>query len=81
MPTRSRRPLPTGGLRQQIVDAFRASGLTLADLILRSGLQCSEATMSRKMGGTQTLRAEEVEALARALCVQVVTGPKRGAVA
>lgn len=76
-----RRRKPTGGLRQQLIDAFTASGLTLVDLVKLSGLDCSESTMSRKFSGEQPLRAEEIEALARALRVEVVTGPRRGVAA
>lgn len=75
----ARRRKPAAGFRQQLSEAFDASGLTLLDLIRRSGLECSVSTMSRKLNGEQTLRDTEIEALARALCVEVVAGPKRGA--
>lgn len=58
-------------LREQIATAFTARGWTLAELIEHSGLTCSEESMGRKLRGSQSLRAPEIEALAGALGVVV----------
>ena len=68
-------------IQRQLQEAFDASGLTLDQLLRLANLTCTADSMSRKIRGKQALRSGEVEALARALRVEVVTGPKRGAAA
>jgi len=64
-------------LREQLRAAWLASGLTMADLVRRSGLRVDACSLSRKLSGAQSLRTEEAEALARALGVLVVAGEVR----
>ncbi len=45
--------------------------LTLAQLVGLSGLNCSPDSLARKLKGTQALRAQEAERLARALRIDV----------
>lgn len=61
-------------IRRQLMDAYEARGLTWDELIRLADLKCSADSISRKLRGKQSLRAGEIEALAKALRVQVVTG-------
>jgi cyanate lyase len=65
-------------IRQQLQTAYneahKRDGLTLVDLSRKSGLGCSESGLYRKLFGGQPLRSDEVEALAKALGVEVVAG-------
>jgi len=54
-------------LQQQFREAHRRSGLTLLQLLERSGLPITLGSLSRKLRGKQMLRSEECEALAKAL--------------
>jgi hypothetical protein len=64
-------------LQGQLRDAFQRSGLTIDELIERSGLELDTASLSRKIRGKQTLRSTEIESLASALGVVVSTGRAR----
>lgn len=65
-------------IQEQLHDAYKAKveseGMTLLELKRLADLKCSADSLSRKLRGTQSLRSPEIEALARALRVQVVTG-------
>lgn len=61
-------------LRKQLLDAYNKSGMTLGELRRLADLDCSEDSVSRKLRGTQSLRAQEIEAMAKALRVEVTTG-------
>lgn len=54
-------------LRVALSEAYQASGLTLQDLIDRSGLQLTIVSLSRKLRGNQVLRLDEAQKLAAAL--------------
>lgn len=58
-------------LREQLAAAFDASGMTIADLRRRSGIECGEESLSRKLRGLQSLRSLEVEQIASALGIVV----------
>lgn len=58
-------------LREQLLDAFQAQDLTFRELLRRSKLECSEESLARKLRGEQSLRSQEVEAIAGALNVVV----------
>lgn len=65
-------------LQRQLLEAYEArvksEGLTLDELIRLAKLDCSADSLSRKLRGTQSLRAPEVEALATALRIVVQAG-------
>lgn len=61
-------------LRQQLREAFDASGMTMTQLRTLSGLDVDESSLGRKLNGHQSLRDFEIEAFARALRVRVSTG-------
>jgi len=63
-------------LREQLLDAWEASGLTLGQLLTLSGLDMDETSLSRKLRGSerQSLRTDEAEALATALRVRISAG-------
>lgn len=61
-------------LREQLHDAWTASGLTLREVLLLSGLEMDETSLGRKLGGSQSLRTEEAEAIANALRVRIIAG-------
>lgn len=54
-------------LRVALSEAYQASGLTLQDLIDRSGLQLTIVSLSRKLRGNQVLRLDEAQKLAAAM--------------
>lgn len=58
-------------LREQLAAAFDASDMTIGDLRRRSGIECGEESLSRKLRGLQSLRSLEVEQLASALGIVV----------
>ena len=61
-------------IQQQLADAFEDRGLTLLELKRLAALDCSPDSLSRKLRGLQSLRSTEIEAIAKALRVQVTTG-------
>ena len=61
-------------LREQLRDAWSASGLTLRELLLLAGLDMDETSLGRKLSGAQSMRLEEGEALANALRVRISAG-------
>jgi hypothetical protein len=61
-------------LREQLREAFDASGLTIVQLRSLAGLGCDGSSLSRKLSGHQSLRDFEIEALALALRVRISTG-------
>jgi transcriptional regulator with XRE-family HTH domain len=66
-------------LRKRLRAAFDESGLTVAELRDRSGLDLDPSSLSRKLGGRQSLRAEEAEAIANALGCSIELREKRAA--
>lgn len=54
-------------LREQLRQEWIRSGLSLPELIKKSGIDCSVESMSRKLSGQQTLRLDEAVSLVRAL--------------
>ena len=62
-------------LREQLAAAFEHSGLSLVDLRKKSGLDITTVSLSRKLRGKQTLRDDEIGALAAALDISVSTPP------
>lgn len=66
-------------LRKQLLDAYNKSGMTLGELRRLANLECSEDSVSRKLRGGQSLRAQEIEAMASALRVEVSTGRTQAA--
>ena len=63
-------------LREQLREAFTASGLTIGQLRALAGLDCDNSSLHRKLHGNQALRDVEIEALAKALRVRVSTGKR-----
>jgi len=65
-------------IQQQLLAAYTAKvegeGLTLLELKRLADLKCSADSLSRKLRGTQSLRSYEIEAIARALRVEVTAG-------
>ena len=61
-------------IQQQLADAFEQRGLTLLELKRLADLECSPDSLSRKLRGLQSLRSTEVEAIAKALRVEVTAG-------
>jgi transcriptional regulator with XRE-family HTH domain len=59
----------------RIRGAFAESGLTLDELIERSGLGITRPSMSRKMRGEVALSADDCEALAQVFGLDVVVTP------
>jgi transcriptional regulator with XRE-family HTH domain len=49
-------------LHEPIAAAFKASGMTLAELAQKAGLSLTVASMSRKMSGDQRIEVENGEA-------------------
>lgn len=66
-------------LREKLHAAWKASGMTLGQLLVLSGLQMTEVSLGRKLGGKQTLRIEEGESIATALGVTASVGRGRRA--
>jgi transcriptional regulator with XRE-family HTH domain len=64
-------------LREQLHTAWKESGLTLVQLLEKSGLDVTFVSLSRKLRGKQMLSADECEALARALGVELAAGKRR----
>ncbi len=62
-------------LHQQLRDAWKLSGLQLADLIVMAKLDCTPSSLSRKLAGEQVLTTQECEAIAQALAVNLVWVP------
>lgn len=54
-------------LREQLDIARRVKRWSIAKLLKESGLECDRCSLQRKLTGTQSLRTEEAEALAKAL--------------
>jgi hypothetical protein len=61
-------------IHRQLMDAYEAKGLTWDELIRLADLKCSADSISRKLRGKKSLRSREIEALAKALRIQVTTG-------
>lgn len=61
-------------LRIALSDAYKASGLTLQELITRSGLQLTIVSLSRKLRGNQVLRLDEAKKLAAAMGMSLSFG-------
>ena len=65
-------------IQEQLLDAYEGKveteGMTLLELKRLADLPCSADSLSRKLRGKQSLRSNEIEALARALRIQVITG-------
>lgn len=66
-------------LREKLHAAWKASGMTLKQLLVLTGLRMSEVSLGRKLGGHQTLRIGEAEVLAVALGVTASVGRGRRA--
>ena len=66
-------------IREQLRRAFDTSGLTMTQLRTLSKLDVDESGLGRKLNGKQSLRSEEIDALAFALGVQVSVGRDRKA--
>ena len=65
-------------IQRQLLEAYEAQRerLTFDELIRLANLSCSADSVSRKLRGKQVLFSFEIEALARALRVQVTAGPR-----
>lgn len=61
-------------LREQLHDAWSASGLTLGELLQRAGFEFDETSLGRKLSGAQSMRIEEAEKIANALRVKITAG-------
>jgi hypothetical protein len=61
-------------IHRQLLEAVEAQGLTWDQVIRLAALKCSADSISRKLRGKQSLRAKEIESLAKALRIQVVAG-------
>lgn len=61
-------------LHGQLNDAWRASALTLDQLITLAKLKMGKATLSKKLAGHLPLKTHEAESLAAVLRVRISTG-------
>ena len=59
--------MPDTSVREQLLAAFEASGLKLAELRKLAGLDMDETSLGRKLRGFQSLRTEEADRIAAAL--------------
>ena len=64
-----------GGV-SQLYRAWRASGLTLTELLVAAGLSMSKVSASRKLRGKQTMSDAERVALCRVLRVRASSVPR-----
>lgn len=79
---RTPRPRHASVIQGHLLRAFDEypNGLTLDELRRLSGIKCSVESLSRKLKGTQALRSQESESLAKALRVDVaITQPRAAA--
>jgi transcriptional regulator with XRE-family HTH domain len=58
-------------LERDVLAAFKASGLTVSQLLTKSGLSLERSTLQRKLSGQTKFTLPELEALARALDIPV----------
>lgn len=70
-----RLPSMSRSIHRQLHAALKGKGWSLRELHRRSGLSCSEVSLSRKLRGLQKLFADEVEVLAVVLEAEISTGP------
>jgi transcriptional regulator with XRE-family HTH domain len=67
--------LSLDAVSKRIREAYAASEMTLDELIERSGMDTTRASMSRKMKGKQGLDASDCEKLAKVFGFEVVITP------
>jgi hypothetical protein len=60
-------------IREQLHDAWLASGMTQEQLIAKCKLPFTQSGLSRRFSGATPLSTDEAEALARALRIVVTT--------
>lgn len=66
-------------IHQQLLDAYETRDLTWDELIRLANLKCSADSVSRKLRGKQKLFSYEIEALAKALRVEIRAGRNEAA--
>lgn len=59
-------------LTEQLSAAHRASGLSVGELLAKSGLELERSSLQRKLSGDLRLNIEEAEAIAKVLGVKIV---------
>jgi transcriptional regulator with XRE-family HTH domain len=62
-------------LHQQVRDAWKLSKIDLSELAKLAGLDCTTASLSRKLSGSQPLSTAECEKLAAAMGVNLIWSP------
>lgn len=63
-------------LAEQLHEALVRSGMTVAELLAKSGLKCERATLQRKLTGSCLMRTTEAELLANVLGVTLAWVPQ-----
>lgn len=71
-------PHPTW-VQRELLNVFKASGLTMEQLRTRSRIKLSRVSLWRKMNGFQGLDPVEVDVIARALTHTIVLGHREAA--
>jgi len=66
-------------LTEQLCDAFKRSGWSVAELLTKSGLDIERSSLDRKLKGELRLNVDEAQALANALGVTLVWMPGEAA--
>jgi hypothetical protein len=64
-------------LHEQLREAWKASGLTLVQILDLSRLEISESQLSRKLAGHSPVTTAECESIARVLGLRVEYGRDR----
>lgn len=64
-------------ITEQLAEARKRSGLSVAKLLTKSGLQLERSTLQRKLSGDRPLHTDEAESLARAMGVTLAWIPGR----
>lgn len=62
-------------LTEQLNEAFQRSGLSVAELLTKSGIDVDRSSLSRKLKGELRMNVDEAQALAAALDVTLVWMP------
>lgn len=58
-------------LTEQLSEAHRKSGLSVGELLSKSGLDIERSSLQRKLSGALRMNLDEAEALAKALAIKL----------
>lgn len=66
-------------IHEQLLAAYKRTGWTIADLLVRSGIKKDRSSLRRKLIGEQLMSCAEAERLAQVLGVTLAVIPEREA--